>query len=230
MTPMRRLVYFLGMPVMRLLVWALTKSYRPQAVIGQQHAEALITSNTVSAPCYWHQHHVLCSPYMRTWLDRGYKLCFLISPSVDGEVPERIARAWGAEVIRGSANRTGALAMRDQQTMLRNGKSIVTTADGPNGPQHVFKAGTVLMARIAGVPIVPISCAADRAWYLDRWDRFMIPKPFARTVVGVGEPIEIPRDVRPDEIEPWRLNVQEAVMSLMRECEAALEKDRGARQ
>lgn len=224
MTPMRRLLYFVGMPILRLIVWCLTKSYRQQPVIGAEHADLLIANGTVSAPCYWHQQHVLCSPYMRSWIRRGYKLCFLISPSVDGEVPERIARAWGAEVIRGSANRTGALAMRDQQSMLRSGYSIVTTADGPNGPQYEFKAGTVLMARIAGVPIVPIGCAADRAWYLDRWDRFMIPKPFARTVVAVGEPVHIPRDVRPDEIEPWRLNVQEAVMSVMRQCEESLKQ------
>jgi lysophospholipid acyltransferase (LPLAT)-like uncharacterized protein len=163
MTAARRLYYFLGLPLLRLINWALLKSYRYQ----------------VSAPSYWHQHHVVCSAYMRSWLRRGYKLCFLISGSVDGEVPERIARSWGAEVIRGSANQSGALALRDQQRMLRDGYSIVTTADGPRGPKYEFKSGTVLMARIAGVPIVPIACAADRAWYLKRWDNFMIPKPFA---------------------------------------------------
>ena len=103
-------------------------------------------------------------------------------------------------------------------------RSIVTTADGPRGPQHEFKAGTVLMARIAGVPIVPIGCAADRAWYLEkRWDRFMIPKPFARIVVAVGEPVPVPRSVPLDDLDPIRLNVQQKVMSLMEESEQALE-------
>jgi lysophospholipid acyltransferase (LPLAT)-like uncharacterized protein len=222
MTLARRTYYFLGLPLLRFINWALLKTYRYQPVIGAQHAEALLAANTVSAPCYWHQHHVVCSDYMRSWLRRGYKLCFLISGSVDGEVPERIARSWGAEVIRGSANQSGALALRDQQQMLKNGFSIVTTADGPRGPKYEFKSGTVLMARIAGVPMVPVACAADRAWYLDRWDNFMIPKPFARVVVAVGEPYLVSREVKLDEIEPHRLNVQRRVMSLMEQCEQAL--------
>jgi lysophospholipid acyltransferase (LPLAT)-like uncharacterized protein len=83
------------------------------------------------------------------------------------------------------------------------------------------------MARVAGVPIVPIACAADRAWYLRRWDNFMIPKPFARVVIAVGEPYQISRDVRLDELETHRLNVQGAVMSLMQDCEDALQNSRG---
>ena len=162
---------------------------------------------------------------MRQWVRRGFKAGFIISASVDGEVPARIARSWGAEVIRGSANQSGALALRDMQGMMRKGYSIVTTADGPRGPKYEFKAGAVVMARIAGIPIVPMAAAADRAWYLDRWDNFMIPKPFANVIVAVGEPIVVPRDVPLDQIEPVRANVQQAVRSLMRDCESAVNRD-----
>ncbi|MDH3908416.1 MAG: hypothetical protein OEU83_05245, partial [Gammaproteobacteria bacterium] len=89
MTLARRLYYSLGLPLLRLINWALLKSYRFEPVIGEEHAAALLAGKTVSAPSYWHQHHVVCSAYMRSWLRRGYKLCFLISGSVDGEVPER---------------------------------------------------------------------------------------------------------------------------------------------
>jgi lysophospholipid acyltransferase (LPLAT)-like uncharacterized protein len=51
----------------------------------------------------------------------------------------------------------------------------------------------------------------------------MIPKPFARIVIAVGEPVPVPRNVALDELEPVRVNVQEAVMSLMRESEQALQ-------
>ncbi|MEM1174524.1 MAG: lysophospholipid acyltransferase family protein [Pseudomonadota bacterium] len=222
MTFSRRLYYSLGLPVLKGVIRLLTSTYRYQAVLGKDQIEPFILDGKLCAPCYWHQHHVLCSTLVRAWSDRGFKACFLISGSVDGEVPERIARSWGAEVIRGSANQSGALALRDMQAMMKRGYSIITTADGPRGPQYEFKSGTVLMARIAGVPIIPVACAADRAWYLKRWDRFMIPKPFARVVVGVGDPYDIPRKTPVDEMETHRLNVQEAVMSLMRECEDAL--------
>lgn len=222
MSPMRRLYYFLGMPVLRAITRLITMTYRVQVIIGEENITPYLDGKAVCAPAYWHQHHVLCSGLVRDWIRRGFKACFLISGSVDGEVPERIARAYGAEVIRGSANQSGALALRDQHAMMKKGYSIVTTPDGPQGPNYEIKTGVMVMARVGGVPILPVSCAADRAWYLDRWDRFMIPKPFSRVVLAIGEPYTIPRDSRLDEIEQHRLIVQQRVMSLMRECEDTL--------
>jgi lysophospholipid acyltransferase (LPLAT)-like uncharacterized protein len=218
----RRLYYFLGLPILRGLIRLLTATYRFEGVIGTQNIEPFIATDAVCAPCYWHQHHVVGSTLVRSWVRRGFRACFLVSGSVDGEVPERIARAWGAEVIRGSANQSGALALRDMQHMMKKGFSIVTTADGPRGPKYEFKMGAILMARIAGVPIIPIGCAADRAWYLNRWDDFMVPKPFARIVLAIGEPCTLPAGTPLDELEPYRQLVQEAVMSLMTDSEALL--------
>ena len=224
MNAARRIYYLLGLPVLRGLIRLLAATYRFRPVLGEENIRPYIKGSGVCAPAYWHQQHVLCSTQIRRWIGEGFKACFLVSGSVDGEVPERIARAWGAEVIRGSANQSGALALRDQQSMMKRGYSIVTTADGPRGPQYEFKPGTVLMARIAGVPIVPMACAADRAWYLDRWDRFMIPKPFAIVCVGVGVPHAIPARAALDDMERYRVAVQEAVMSVMRDCEHAVGK------
>ena len=224
MTLGRRIYYFLGLPVLRGLIFLLVSTYRFEKTIGADRIEPFINEGKLCAPCYWHQHHVIGSTLIRSWVQRGFKACFLVSASVDGEVPERIARAWGAEVIRGSANQSGALALRDMQRMMKNGYSIVTTADGPRGPKYEFKMGAILMARIAGVPIIPVGCAADRAWYLDRWDDFMVPKPFARVVLAIGAPYDIPSNAPLDNLEPHRLAVQEAVMSLMRESEQVLQE------
>ena len=224
MTRLRRLYYFLGMPILRGLLRLATASYRVEAIIGAQHIEPYLDGKAVCAPAYWHQNHVLCSTLVRRWVKRGFKACFLVSGSVDGEVPERIARSWGAEVIRGSANESGALALRDMQAMMKRGYSIVTTADGPRGPKYVIKPGVIVMARIGGVPVIPLACAAKRAWYLDRWDDFMVPLPFTRVVLAVGEPYPIPADVPLNAIEPHRLHVQEAVRSLMQQCQDRLER------
>jgi lysophospholipid acyltransferase (LPLAT)-like uncharacterized protein len=226
MTLGRRLYYFLGLPLFRLVMKLMVMTYKVEAVIGEEHIEPFIKDGSICTPCYWHQQHVLCSNLLRRWIRRGFKACFLISASVDGEVPGRLARAWGAEVIRGSANQkgqSGTLALRDMQQMMKRGYSVVTTADGPQGPIYEFKAGAILTSRIGGAPIIPMACAASSAWYLDRWDKFMIPKPFARVVIAVGEPYIVPKDRRLDAIEDDRLNVQRAVMSLMRECEQRLQ-------
>lgn len=218
----RRLLYFFALPIARGILRTLTFTYRYQPVIGEENISPFIGDAIVSAPCYWHQNHILCSSYLREWIKRGYKLCFLVSGSVDGEVPERIVSSWGAKVIRGSANQSGALALRDQQQMMKNGYSIVTTVDGPRGPKLEVKAGAILMARIADAPIVPLACAADRAWHMNTWDGFIVPKPFARVVVAVGEPYRIKPDVPLKELEPIRLAVQEKILSLTRVCENAL--------
>jgi len=224
----RRLYYALGMPLVRALFYLASASYRVQKVIGGNVVEQILADkNGVYAPCYWHQNHLLCSNFLRGWIKRGFRACFLVSASVDGEVPARIARSWGADVIRGSANQTGALALRDMQQMMKRGVSIITTADGPNGPKYEFKSGAVLMARIGNVPMVPIACAADRAWYLRRWDNFMIPKPFARIVLAVGDPITVPRSTPLNEIEEYRLQMQYATNALMAESKQILAENTG---
>ncbi|MCH5375219.1 MAG: lysophospholipid acyltransferase family protein, partial [Planctomycetes bacterium] len=202
MTAGRRLGYAIGLPLLRAIVWLLNATYRIEKVSGSDIADRIIAdTGRAYVPCYWHSQHLVLSWLMRDWIRRGFKACFIVSASVDGEVPARLARKFGAEVIRGSAANTGALVLRDAQSTMERGVSIVTTSDGPVGPAFEFKPGTVLMARIGGAPMVPIGYAADRAWVLDTWDRFMIPKPFARIAIAVGEPIEVPRGASPDDIE-----------------------------
>jgi lysophospholipid acyltransferase (LPLAT)-like uncharacterized protein len=43
--------------------------------------------------------------------------------------------------------------------------------------------GLFAAAQRAGAPIVPMAVAASRSWQLRSWDRFEIPKPFARVIV-----------------------------------------------
>jgi len=218
----RRLYYLVGLPLMLALVRFMWWSYRIEKFIGEDVARTVVTDGKVYAPCYWHQHTVLCLIMMRQWLKKGFKGGFIISPSVDGEVPARIARSWGAAVIRGSAKRTGALAMRDMHQIMKDGTSIVTAADGPLGPKQEFKAGVVLMSRIGSAPMIPIACAADRAWYLNRWDDFMIPKPFSRIVLAIGEPHPVPPGSSMEDLEVHRLGMQQALIDLTEQAERAL--------
>jgi lysophospholipid acyltransferase (LPLAT)-like uncharacterized protein len=218
----RRVYYFFGLPLLLALLKMIWWTYRVEKVIGEDVVERVLAEDKVYAPCYWHQHTVLCLHMIRSWMRRGFKAGFVVSPSVDGEVPARIARSWGAEVIRGSAKRTGALAMRDIHAVMNKGVSIVTAADGPLGPKYEFKLGVILMALVGSATMIPIACAADRAWYLKRWDNFMIPKPFARIVLAVGEPHEIPGGRSMNELEEHRKAMQDAVMWLKARSEEAL--------
>ena len=223
MSPGRRLTYAIGMPLMRAIVFLLHSSYRYRKTIGSEIADRIVAdTGNAYVPCYWHQQHIVCAQLMRDWIRRGFRTGVIVSASVDGEVPARVARSWGLEVIRGSAANTGALVLRDAQEMMKRGVSIVATSDGPLGPRFEFKTGTVLMARIGGAPLVPIACAADRAWYMKTWDRFMIPKPFARIVIAIGEPVTVPRNASLEEMEVIRAKMQSALEALIQESKAAV--------
>ena len=39
--------------------------------------------------------------------------------------------------------------------------------------------------------MIPTVASASRAWRLRSWDRFLIPKPFARVNVAYGDPIRV---------------------------------------
>lgn len=211
----RRIYYFFGLPLLKLLIRLLTNTYKIEVIDQNNVITSLINNDKVYAPCYWHQHTLVCLTVVSMWLKKGFHGGFIVSPSVDGEVPAKIAKSWGATVIRGSAVRTGATAMRDIHKAMKNGVSIVTAADGPLGPQYQFKSGVALMAKLSSAPIVPLSCAANRCWNLKRWDQFMIPKPFARVVLSIGEPYEIPKNLTLNELEEHRSRIEDSMNKLM---------------
>ena len=214
-TPLRRLYYALGLGMVKFVVRLLWATYRTKEIIGADIADRVRHGDTQFAPCLWHGQLILCTRLARDWVkNSGYKACFVVSPSVDGDVPSKLGEDLGARVIRGSSNSSGAKVLRDMKRSHNEGYSIFTAADGPTGPNKHFKEGVPLMARVLNVPMVPLAFAADRAWHLRRWDNFMIPKPFAKIVIAFGEPVIIPRGTPVRDLEPWRVKMENAVNSL----------------
>jgi lysophospholipid acyltransferase (LPLAT)-like uncharacterized protein len=193
LTPLRRFIYAVLAPVGLLVLRFWWSTCRIVRVVGAEHLEGALAAAPSLLPCYWHQHELFCARYLLLQMPRGLKLGFLISPSVDGEVPAKIAIGLGARVIRGSSTHTGARALRDYyQLLVHDEVSPVITPDGPKGPRFKFKSGAILLARISGRPLLPMAFAASRAWLVS-WDKFVIPWPFARIAIAVGPPVSVSR-------------------------------------
>jgi hypothetical protein len=193
MTRARRALYAvtvpLGVGVIRLW-WRLCRVVR---VEGAEHLAAALSRAPSLVPCYWHQHQLYCGKYLVEQRALGLTAGWLISPSVDGELGAMLVRRFGAAVIRGSSTHTGARALRDYyQALVKDGISPVITPDGPRGPRFRFKPGAILLAQMSGRPILPMAYAASRAW-LVKWDKFVIPLPFARIAIALGPPRYVPR-------------------------------------
>lgn len=225
LTPLRRLVYALATPVALLLIRLWWRSCRIVSVTGAQHLDAALAAAPSLLPCYWHQHELFCARYLLSQVPRGLKLGFLVSPSVDGEVPAAIARRLGADVIRGSSTRTGAKALRDYYRLLVNENvSPVITPDGPTGPPRRFKPGGLLLAQISGRPLLPMAFAASSAWHFG-WDDFVLPRPGSRIAIAIGAPVSIGRSVALGEapvLEQWQLRLEQELAVLSQQAEAAL--------
>jgi lysophospholipid acyltransferase (LPLAT)-like uncharacterized protein len=123
------------------------------------------------------------------WTQRHRGIMALASEHGDGEIIARILERLGyAPPARGSSSRGGVRGLLTMVSALRGGRSIAFTPDGPRGPARVPQPGVFVAAHRAGVVIVPMSMHAAHCWHLRSWDRYAIPKPFARVVVTMGEP------------------------------------------
>lgn len=117
------------------------------------------------------------------WAYRGEGIRALISTHADGEIIARIIQGLGFRTVRGSSSRGGARALLEIVRELQAGGEVAVTTDGPRGPRRVMQPGAVMAAMRAGVPIVAFGMTVDRAWRFRSWDRFVLPKPFARVTV-----------------------------------------------
>src|SRR5579862_6962692 len=112
MSPMRRLLYRIAAPLIYALARLWWHSVRIVAVVGEEHLNAVLTQSPSFIPCYWHQHTLFCAQYLLGQRKR-LRVGFLVSPSVDGELGAMVLQRAGGYVIRGSASRTGALALKE---------------------------------------------------------------------------------------------------------------------
>jgi hypothetical protein len=193
----RRLLYRIAVPIGMGLIHFFWATCRIVRIEGAAHVEKHLAGGKPAVICYWHRHQLMAWSFLIRLIERGVRIGWLISASVDGEAISEIARRMGGGLVyRGSTTSKGAEAVRSIcKGIRREGVSAGITPDGPRGPRSVFKPGVVKIAQLSGAPLVPMSWCASHAWVLNTWDRFVVPVPFCRVVVAVGEGIAVPRDL-----------------------------------
>lgn len=172
-----RATIFAGEVALRAL--AATWRYR---IVGGETIEGLRAHNTPFIFSLWHGQLL---PLI--WHHRDQGVAILVSEHRDGELIARLASSIGYRLVRGSTTKGGERALLALVRELRAGREVAVTPDGPKGPARSYAPGALIAAQRSGAPIVPIAAHADRAWHLESWDSFMIPKPFARVTVAYGE-------------------------------------------
>ena len=166
----------------------------------------------------WHSQ--LLVPLWHHRYNDGYAV---VSEHGDGELIARMLERIGYTTIRGSTTHGGARALIRMVKIVRGGHDIGITPDGPRGPRYKAKPGAVYLASRCGCPVVAMGFASR--WFLQfrSWDRFKLALPCSRAAIGYGEPIHVPSDIKGEaEVEVWRQRVEDSLMAVTRQCEAAV--------
>jgi lysophospholipid acyltransferase (LPLAT)-like uncharacterized protein len=143
----------------------------------------------------------------------------LISAHRDGRIIADAVAYFGIAAIAGSTRRGGSAALRTMLKKLKAGDCVAITPDGPRGPAMTVSIGIVNAARLAQVPIVPITYATSRRRIAATWDRFHIALPFGRGVFLWGEPIEVAADLDEAGLENARRLIEERMLDMVEKAD-----------
>lgn len=175
-------------PVVSISVWAISTifviflrllkaTWRFDAS-GKLKLDELLEDGKPTIIVFWHGNMV---PLLAV-LDR-YSAMVLSSTGFRGAVIGRITESFGNVSLQIRHRDTlGVL----QKVLIRQPGLLAIAADGPLGPYHQVKRGAVILSATCAARIVPVSVHVSPAVSLRRWDRMVLPLPFAQVSVRVG--------------------------------------------
>lgn len=162
-------------------------------IIGGEHPKGFWDNHRPFILSFWHGRLLMMPAAWR----KGVPMNVLISQHRDGELIARAMDRFGIDAIRGSAakagkkDKGGSGALRGIVRQLKANEYAGFTPDGPRGPRMRASVGIIAAARLARVPILPLTYAVARRRVINSWDRFILPWPFNRGVYLWGEPIDV---------------------------------------
>jgi lysophospholipid acyltransferase (LPLAT)-like uncharacterized protein len=193
-----------------LQLWSLTLRYKIEdraGVVGKVTAQNYIAS-------LWHNRLLIFPFVLRRFFPDRHGAA-LISASRDGELLADAIKRFGYDVVRGSSSRLGASAILQLSQTLASGRDVVITPDGPRGPAYELGPGIVFLAQKSGAAVVPVNIEYSSCWRLKSWDRFILPRPFAKVHVIIGSPHHVELTDTPQQFEAERQRLQQAMMALV---------------
>lgn len=164
-----------------VLVRVLGRTWR----IAASHNEEITKLRAAGRPIVFSLWHGELLPLL--YHHRGEGITVLISEHGDGEIIARIAESLGYRTVRGSTSRGAARALLELAREVEDGHDLAITPDGPRGPAKSVAPGVAVVANRSSAPVIGAAAFATSAWRLKSWDRFLIPRPFARISIAYSD-------------------------------------------
>jgi lysophospholipid acyltransferase (LPLAT)-like uncharacterized protein len=203
-----RLLLFLASCLGPILIGLLGKTLKIKWV-GKENLDLIRKENKAVVYAFWHGRMLVF-----TYSHRKRKIHVLISQHRDGEYIARIIHRLGFVSVRGSTTRGGSKALFEMCDKTAAGFDVAVSPDGPKGPGFRVHPGIIYVAQRSGMPIVPISNSAENRWNLSSWDRFLIPKPFSKTVIMLGQPVYVSPQATSEQLEEKRRELEQRLLDL----------------
>ncbi|MBQ4070079.1 MAG: lysophospholipid acyltransferase family protein [Alphaproteobacteria bacterium] len=167
---------------------------------------------------FWHGRSLMLSPIICLGGMQAYAVA---SRHKDGRMMAKLQRLFGLRAIYGSSHKGGVSVLREGLRVLNKGDfGICMSPDGPGGPSLRVQDGALYFAKMSGAPIIPVCFSAKRAWFQERWDRYLLALPFNKLTVRVGEPVFVPKKCSAEEFEQIRKNLEDVMVQQVHDMDA----------
>jgi len=169
-------------------------------VEGWEHLES---ARKTGRPLLWSLWHGQIMPFVSfgdRYLDAREFIAIMVGDQ-RGDTLGVFSRQLGGTTVRvdmsGNPFAAGRAVLQVIKAMQQGSQSVIAP-DGPDGPAFVPKPGVAFLARKARATILPVGLWTRHALHLSRWDRYLLPFPFARYHVVLGRPLEVERNANQD--------------------------------
>ena len=157
---------------------------------------------------FWHSQLMMVG---YVWKSKN-TLNMLASSHSDGRFGSYIAGHFNLKNISIMAKNKSP-SLRKVFKILNEKNYIGITPDGPRGPNKKVSEGIIKIAMHSQVPIIPLGFASNKNFKLNSWDSFLITYPFSKCNFVWGEPITIPSSTKENEIEKYKIFLEDKINS-----------------
>ena len=203
----------LGHLVLANVATLLCKSLKVR-IFNEDSVKKLKQENKNYIVAFWHG--TMLYPW---YLHGNPSFAALTSKSRDGELLAKLLRHWNYKVIRGSSSSGGEIALGIMIDYAKNEYSLAITPDGPRGPAHKLKAGTVVTSKKTGIPIVLTGIGYKKKKILSTWDKFEIPYFFSSANIFYSEPVYVSEDLSYEETSEKIIECENKLNELQKQAQ-----------
>ena len=148
---------------------------------------------------FWHSQLMMIG---YSWKSKK-RINILASGHSDGRFGSVVGKYFNLNNVEISS-KNKAISLKPIFKILQQNNCIGITPDGPRGPKEIVSEGIIKIANASRVPIIPMGFWSSKNFRLKSWDSFLITLPFSKCSFVWGEPIQIPSDMRKNELKSFQ--------------------------